>query len=105
MWTTGVGPVGSLVAQGLIDERDPVLLAEFDNRTSDATLGAIVTDALRVDLLESQVVTLVDDGLVSETLQRMGRDGSSAVTGEVAREVAGRRDRRAGYGRLAGGIP
>jgi len=88
MWTTGVGPVGSLVAQGLIDERDPVLLAEFDNRTSDATLGAIVTDALRVDLLESQVVTLVDDGLVRETLQRMGRDGSAVVTGEVAREVA-----------------
>jgi len=88
MWTTGVGPVGSLVAQGLIDERDPVLLAEFDNRTSDETLGAVVTDALRVDLLESRVVTLVDDALVDETLQRMGRDRTSTITGEIAREVA-----------------
>jgi tetratricopeptide (TPR) repeat protein len=88
MWTTGLGPVGSLVAQGVLDERDPVLLAEFDNRTSDETLGSVVTDALRVDLLESQVVTLVDDALVSETLRRMGRNTASAVTSEIAREVA-----------------
>jgi tetratricopeptide (TPR) repeat protein len=88
MWTTGVGPVGSLVAQGVIDERDPVLLAEFDNRTSDEMLGSVVTDALRVDLLESQVVTLVDDRLVSETLGRMGRDPTAVLTDEVAREVA-----------------
>ncbi|MGB1658364.1 MAG: hypothetical protein ACPHO4_13535, partial [Longimicrobiales bacterium] len=88
MWTTGVGPVGSLVAQGIIDERDPVLLAEFDNRTGDETLGAVVTDALRVDLLESQVVTLVEESLVDETLQRMGRDPTSAVNSAIAREVA-----------------
>ena len=88
MWTTGVGPVGNLVAQGVIDERDPVILAEFENRTDDESLGAVVTDALRVDLLESQVVTLVDGELVSQTLQRMGRDPSARVTGDVAREVA-----------------
>ncbi len=88
MWTTGIGPVGNLVAQGVIDERDPVLLAEFDNRTTDEMLGSVVTDALRVDLLESQVVTLVDDALVEETLQRMGRDEASAITSGVAREVA-----------------
>lgn len=90
MWTTGIGPVGNLVAQGVIDERDPVILAEFANRTDDETLGAVVTDALRVDLLESQVVTLVDQQLVSETLQRMGRDPAASVTGQVAREVATR---------------
>ena len=90
MWTTGIGPVGNLVAQGILDERDPVILAEFENRTADETLGAVVTDALRVDLLESQVVTLMDDQLVSETLQRMGRDPAEPVTGQVAREVATR---------------
>jgi tetratricopeptide (TPR) repeat protein len=88
MWALGIGPVGSLVAQGVIDARDPIILAEFDNRTEDQTLGAVVTDALRVDLLESQVVTLVDGGLVDEVLRRMGRPTDQPVTADVAREVA-----------------
>lgn len=88
MWSTGVGPVGNLVAQGVIDERDPVILAEFENRTDDATLGAVVTDALRVDLLSSQIVTIVDDGLIHDALRRMGRDASAVITPSVARELA-----------------
>jgi tetratricopeptide (TPR) repeat protein len=88
MWTFGIGPVGSLVAQGVLDERDPIILADFENRTSDEALGAIVTDALRVDLLESQVVTLIDGRLVDEVLQRMGRPTDEPVTADVAREVA-----------------
>jgi tetratricopeptide (TPR) repeat protein len=88
MWTTGIGPVGNLVAQGVIEERDPIILAEFENRTTDETLGAVVTDALRVDLLESQVVTLVDDASLDETLRRMGREPGTALTSAVAREIA-----------------
>lgn len=88
MWTTGIGPVGNLVAQGVIEERDPVILAEFENRTADETLGTIVTDALRVDLLSSQVVTVVDERLIDDALRRMGLDASTPVSAEVAREIA-----------------
>jgi len=88
MWSFGIGPVGSLVAQGVLDERDPIILAEFENRTDDDALGAVVTGALRVDLLESQIVTLVDGRLVDEVLQRMGRPTDEPLTAEVAREVA-----------------
>lgn len=88
MWTLGVGPVGSLVAQGVIEARDPIILAQFENRTDDEMLGAVVTDALRVDLLESQVVTLIDGRLVDEVLQRMGRPTGEVLTGAIAREVA-----------------
>ena len=90
MWTMGIGPVGSLVAQGVLEARDPIILAQFENRTDDEMLAAVVTDALRVDLLESQVVTLVDGRLVGEVLQRMGRSANTPLTGEVAREVAER---------------
>lgn len=90
MWNAGIGPVGSLVAQGVLDERDPIILAQFENRTDDEMLGAVVTDALRVDLLESQVMTLVDGRLVEEVLQRMGRPTGEALTAQVAREVAER---------------
>ena len=74
MWTLGIGPVGSLMAQGILDEGDGLLLAEFENRTGDAALGAAVTDAFRVDFSESQVVTLIEAATISEGLQRMGRD-------------------------------
>ena len=31
MWALGIGPVGSLIAQGVIDPNDPVILADFDS--------------------------------------------------------------------------
>jgi tetratricopeptide (TPR) repeat protein len=88
MWATGIGPLGSLVAQGVLDEGDPVILAEFENRTDDPLLGMALADALRVDLRESDVFTVVDAELVSEILQGMGRAGDELLTAEIAREVA-----------------
>jgi tetratricopeptide (TPR) repeat protein len=88
MWSTGVGPVGSLVAQGVLEERDPVVLADFDNLTSQAGLGAVVTEALRVDLLESPVLTLVGPTQIEASMRLMGRAPNESVTGDVAREIA-----------------
>ncbi|MGD8322224.1 MAG: tetratricopeptide repeat protein, partial [Gemmatimonadota bacterium] len=88
MWALGVGPVGSLVAQGVLDVRDPVILADFQDRSEDASLADAVTDAFRVDLVESQVVTLVDGRMVQDVLQRMGRPSDTPLTPDVAREVA-----------------
>ena len=54
MWTLGVGPVGSLVTQGILElvtqgileKGNGVLPAEFENRTDHAALGAAVTGAV-----------------------------------------------------------
>lgn len=88
MWTLGIGPVGSLVAQGVLDERDAVILADFSNSTSEAVLGEVVTDALRVDLVESPVISLVDRDYVAQILRRMGRDPNEPLTPTLAREAA-----------------
>lgn len=88
MRSLGVGPVGTLVAKGVLDERDPILLADFDNTTPDASLGRVITDALRIDLLESSTVRVVDPADVREVLQRMGRGGEDPLVGEEAREAA-----------------
>jgi tetratricopeptide (TPR) repeat protein len=95
MWSTGIGPVGSLQAQGLIDEGDPVLLADFTNRTSDESLGPVVTEALRVDLASTRVVTLVEPLAVGEVLGMMGRETGEPVRGAVADEIAARGGYRA----------
>ncbi len=88
MWTSGIGPVGNLVAQGVISEGDPVLLAEFENTSNDASLGGMVTEALRVDLASAQMITLVEPGRVIDILGLMGRERDEVVRGELAREVA-----------------
>ena len=95
MWTLGIGSVGSLVAQGVLDTSDPILLAEFENRTDDASLGVIVTEALSVDLGESQAVTLLGSAVVGNTLSMMGRDPDERVTESVAQEVAVRENIKA----------
>src|SRR5205823_13075547 len=56
----GIGPVGTLVASGLLAERDRLVLADFENRTTDSTLGPSLTEALRVDLAQSGVIRLLD---------------------------------------------
>jgi eukaryotic-like serine/threonine-protein kinase len=88
MRVAGVGPVASLVAQGVLDEREPILLADFRNATSDPELGTAVTEAFRVDLASSRVVTLVETSQVQEALRRMERDPGSELTPEIAREMA-----------------
>ena len=46
----GVGPFATLVSAGVLIARDRLVLADFENRTSDSTLGQTVTEALRIDL-------------------------------------------------------
>jgi tetratricopeptide (TPR) repeat protein len=88
LWATGVGPIGSLVAKGVLEEDDPVILADFENETLDPQLASVVTSTLRVDLEQSSVIRLLPEGYVANSLQRMGREPSERVTGEIAREVA-----------------
>ena len=86
----GIGAVGTLLAKGALKEREPILLVDFENRTSDTTLGTTLTEAFRVDLSQSRTVKLVDPTQVTAGLARMQRPVGSPVSGEVARELAQR---------------
>ena len=86
----GIGPVGTLVASGALDERDRILVADFDNRTADSTLGGSLTEALRVDLSQSPTVRLVDAADVGQALRRMQRPPDTPISAEVAHEIAER---------------
>jgi tetratricopeptide (TPR) repeat protein len=86
----GIGPPATLEARGKLGARDPVVLAEFLNRTTDSTLGPTLTEALRVDLSQSRAVTLADPQAVAATLERMERAPTLPLTLPLAREVARR---------------
>ena len=91
----GVGPFATLVSAGVLSTRDKMVLADFENRTSDSTMGQTVTAALRIDLMRSTVGRLLEPADVSGSLQRMERDPATPVTAAVAQEVATREGAKA----------
>src|SRR5690348_10552519 len=84
----GIGPVGTLVASGVLAERDRLVLADIENRTTDSTLGPSLTEALRVDLAQSRVVKLLDAATITQALGRMGRAPGTPPDLTVVRELA-----------------
>ncbi len=97
MRSRGIGPVGSLVAKGMLEERAEIVVAEF--ASPDASLGAAAAEALRIDLAQSPVVDVVEPASLTDALRRMQRDPAAPLTFEIAREVAVRE----GYPAVIGG--
>ena len=91
----GIGPVGTLVASGVLKNRESLILADFENRTPDSTLGPSLTAAFRVDLSESPTVRLMDGAAIAEALRRMERRATTPLDPGLAREIAQREDVKA----------
>jgi len=86
----GIGPVGTLVASGVLKDREPLVLADFENRTADSTLGPSLTEAFRVDLSQSPTIRLLDASSIADALRRMERTESGTLPVPLARELAER---------------
>jgi tetratricopeptide (TPR) repeat protein len=85
MRNRGIGPVGSLVAKGVLEERSELVLADFES--SDPDLAATATEALRIDLSQSDLVRVVEPARIAGVLERMEREPAS-VDESLAREIA-----------------
>jgi tetratricopeptide (TPR) repeat protein len=83
----GVGSAGTLVAKGLIEDGDRVILADF---SGDSALAAVATMAVRVDLGQSDVVSVAEPAYVAAVLDRMEVElGADApLSADLAREAA-----------------
>ena len=86
----GIGPVGTLVATGVLEKRDLLILADFEDRTPDSSLGTSVTEALRIDLSQSRVVRLMGVAAIGDALTRMNRFPTETIDAELATEIARR---------------
>ncbi len=82
----GIGPAGTLVAKGVLAERSPILVADFEGSEPDLVRAA--TDALRIDLGQSRVVRVVEPTEIAEVLRRMERPPDATLDLDLAREVA-----------------
>lgn len=82
----GIGPAGTLVAKGVLEERATLVLTDFS--AEDASLSRAATEAFRVDLDQSSVIDLADPGFVAAVLTRMERDAEAPLDLATGRELA-----------------
>jgi tetratricopeptide (TPR) repeat protein len=81
----GLGSAGTLVAKGLIEDGERLILAEF---AGDPDMAEAATMALRVDLSQSPTVTLADPTFIAAVLARMERPPETPLEEDVAVEAA-----------------
>ena len=70
------------------DAPQSVIVADVANRTADSTLGDLLSEALRTELQESKIVTVLTPAATASALQRMQRPVASRVPATLAREIA-----------------
>jgi tetratricopeptide (TPR) repeat protein len=88
MRALGIGPMGTLVAKGELEAREPLMVADFEGLTGDSSLAVVVAEGLRADLAQSSFVTVADRGRVRETLALMLRPPDARLDAATAREAA-----------------
>jgi len=70
-----------------LTEKDTIVLADFENTTSDPVFDGTLKQALAVDLEQSPYLNILSDRKVGETLRLMGRAQNDRITQDVAKEL------------------
>ncbi len=91
----GVGPFGTLMSKGVLEERDRIVLADFENRTNDPLLAIAATQLFRTALSQSTAVHVAGEEYVANVLRRMEREPDARLDYQLAREVAVRQGLKA----------
>jgi tetratricopeptide (TPR) repeat protein len=85
---TGIGPFGTLLAAGVLEDQEVLVLGDFEVRGTAPDMGRTVTEAMRVDLGQSGSISLLEGDRVREALARMGRSPDEPLDAELALELA-----------------
>ena len=73
-----------------LTNKDTIVLADFDNKTSDAVFDDTLRQGLSVQLEQSPFLSMISDGKVNQTLNLMGLHTGDRLTPQVTREVCQR---------------
>jgi tetratricopeptide (TPR) repeat protein/predicted Ser/Thr protein kinase len=73
-----------------INEKDYILVSDFNNRTGDPVFDATLRKAAALDLDQSPYLNVVSDRRVAEALERMGRNPGEKLTPELATDLCKR---------------
>ena len=81
----GVGPAASLLAAGKLSGSERLLVIDF-NAGKDSSLSHVVTEAVRTNLGQSRVVSIVPPTALAAALARMQRPADTEIDLALARE-------------------
>ena len=84
----GIGPAGTLLAAGKLSDRERLIVTEF--QSPDTSLSTLVTEAVRTNLGQSRVVSIMPPVAIAAALGRMERSPGSRLDLRLAREIAAR---------------
>ncbi len=73
-----------------LNERDTILLTDFENKTGQEAFSGMLKQALAIQLQQSSFLTLFPDSRVQQTLQLMARPPDERVTAQIGREICQR---------------
>jgi serine/threonine protein kinase len=73
-----------------LTDKDTILVAGFENKTSDPVFDDTLRQGLIVQLQQSPYLSLIPDQKIQQTLKLMGKPAGTTLTGETARDVCER---------------
>ena len=85
----GVGPAASLLAAGTLHGRERLIVVDF-NAGKDSSLSHVVTEAVRTNLGQSQVMSIMPPTAIAAALARAEKPASTPLDLAVARDIAQR---------------
>ena len=74
----------------MLTDKDTIVLADFDNKTSDPVFDDTLKTALSVSLNQSPFLNVLSDNKVAATLKLMEKPPDTKLTPDVARELCQR---------------
>ena len=86
----GIGPVGSLFAAGKLNQRDIVLVSDFNVSRADSSVASVVAEGVRANLAQSQSIKLFNPASVAAALRRMQLAPTSRLDLTLARQLGQR---------------
>lgn len=90
MRQAGIGPAGSLQASGALESNAKIIVAEFENRTTEPGLSSSISELLRIALSQSGSVEVMDGADILAVLGRMNKSSDDPIDLNTAMEIAAR---------------
>ena len=70
-----------------LTERDTIILADFENRTSDSVFDGTLKQALAIQFQQSPFLSIISGQRIQQALRLMGQPPDTRVSPQIAREL------------------
>ena len=84
----GIGPAATLLGTGALKAKERIVITDFSVTNGDTSLARVVSFAVRTGLMQSPVLSIMDQTAVAGALERMERPRNTHVDLALAQGIA-----------------